>query len=433
MEVNTRNPVPGEQIIASVLVYFKEGVQVTSYQPVPGWKAEGFWKERLETDQPETEIVIRNGVRYKKAELVEYALFPTRSGTLSLSSYKVAFAVRVSSSGRDPFSSFFGARQKRLELKTDPVQIDVESLPELDDARYLGAVGDFQVSRSINKKQVRVGQTIELTTRINGQGNIPLISKPDYQLPNSFETYAPKESSSINKDGRAIKGKKSFTDVLIPRKAGTYTIPGVRVAYYSTRRQDYNVKFLPPIEIKVDPNLAAAGGSSNGIPIQPVSGAVDWQQPSRTMLIQQWWFWAALAVPPLFLLVGFWQKRYREKLSTDRDFARYENAWENAKERLSEARSFLEQDATKEVYSTLHQALTMFIGDKLSLSEAGLSDEVYIRELKNHNLDNELLNAVQSLLEKCATIRYAPNPSGKDLQADIQETERVIKQLKKKL
>ncbi len=434
MEVNSRNPVPGEQILASVALYFRDDIQVTSYQPVPGWKAEGFWKERLETRRPETEAVIRDGVRYKKAELVEYALFPTKSGNLSLSSYKVALAIRTRTSGRDPFSSFFGSRQKRIELKTEPINIEVKSLPPLEDARYIGAVGSFEVNRSINTTEAEVGQTVELTTRINGTGNIPLISKPDYEIPASFETYAPQQSSNIDNDGKAIKGEKTFTDILIPRKTGTFTIPAEKVAYYNTRTQDYKMKYLPAIDITVTRSAETIAASRTGdLPIQPVSGLVRWDTPSQTILIYQWWFWAALGLPLLMLLLGYWQRSYREKLLNDRNFARSEQAWDKAKQRLGEVKRLSRDKKTKEVYSKLHTLLNAYIGDKLGLPEAGVSDDTYIRELTSAGSDEQLIKKVRQILEKCATIRYAPNPDDRHLQRDVERTEEIIKQLKKEL
>ncbi len=434
MEVSNRNPVPGEQIIASAVLYFRDDIQVTSYQPVTGWKAEGFWKEKLETDRPETEAVIRNGVRYKKAELIEYALFPTKSGTLTLSPYKIAMAVRTRSSGRDPFSSFFGSRQKRIELKTSAVELQVDSLPPLEDARYLGAVGNFTINRSINTTETQVGQTVELTTRIKGSGNIPLISKPQYELPASFETYAPKESSSTDKDGKSIKGEKTFTDVLIPRKTGTFTIPSIKVAYFNPDTRDYNLKFLPSIDIEVTRGAAVSQASKPGnLPIQPVAGTVRWQNMNQTLLIYQWWFWAALGVPPLLLLIGYWQRSYREKLRTNRNFARSEQAWSHAKERLNTVKTLRQQGKVKEVYRTLHHLLTAYIGDKLGLPEAGVSDQEYLRKLSSLDLPRELVEDVRKMLDKCATIRYAPNPDDSGMRRDIEQTEQTIKELKKKL
>ncbi len=133
LNVSNARPVTGEQIIANIELVFKEGLEVRSYQPVPGWKTEGFWKEELESNRrPEVESTIINGVRYRSADLLQFALFPTKAGELTLSPYQVRASVRSASRRDDPFGSFFGSfgsNQRQMDLESEPVTITVDSLP----------------------------------------------------------------------------------------------------------------------------------------------------------------------------------------------------------------------------------------------------------------------------------------------------------------
>ncbi|MDZ7683551.1 MAG: BatD family protein [Fodinibius sp.] len=109
-----------------------------------------------------------------------------------------------------------------------PFSVDAQPLPEATNSDYLGAVGDFTISREISTTGATVGESIEITTRFNGTGNVPLISKPKYQLPDGLEIYEPQENSNINRANQKISGNKSFTDVIIARSPGNYTIPKKR-------------------------------------------------------------------------------------------------------------------------------------------------------------------------------------------------------------
>ena len=154
-------------MIASIVLYFKNDVEVASYQPSAGWKAEGFWKEDLENrQQARTTSTLIGGVRYQRAVLLQTAIFPTKSGKLELSPYEVTVQVRNRNRRRDIFS--FGMGQERKELQTLPVSIDVRPLPNVD-AVYSGAVGKFQISRTINPENAFVGESIEITTTITGK------------------------------------------------------------------------------------------------------------------------------------------------------------------------------------------------------------------------------------------------------------------------
>ena len=98
MELSNPKPYVGEQVLATVVIYFKNSLEILSYQPTAGWKAEGFWKEELnDGKQPQVTSDIINGVSYRKAELMKYALFATKSGKLNLSPFTVVTTVRVAS------------------------------------------------------------------------------------------------------------------------------------------------------------------------------------------------------------------------------------------------------------------------------------------------------------------------------------------------
>ena len=47
LEPNKTTAFLGEQIVVDVVLYFKNTIEVRSYQASPGWKAEGFGKKNL--------------------------------------------------------------------------------------------------------------------------------------------------------------------------------------------------------------------------------------------------------------------------------------------------------------------------------------------------------------------------------------------------
>lgn len=439
LEVSDTTPVTGQQLITDVILYFKSGLEVNSYQPVPGWKAEGFWKEELENNgRPRAESVILDGVRYKKAQLLQFALFPTKKGELTISPYEIIVTVRSTSSRGGGMSSFFGsfgANQKRVELETDPKTLQVGELPELTGATYTGAVGSFSIERSLNTQTAYVGESIEISTNISGTGNIPLISKPEYNLPDGLEIYDPQESSSVNRQNQQISGSKTFSDILIARTPGRYTIPEARLAYFNPVQNRYLTRTLPALTFTVerDPNAVNATTPSADFELTPVTGLANWTVPRSPDLLRQWWLWAGLLIPMIFIGVAYWQKTYREKMRSDRSFARSRRAFDKAGERLEKALTHSEQDRTKEAYSFLHKALTGFIGDKLGLPEAGLSDRHYLEALNKQQIHPELINNVRMLLDKCTTISYAPETSHEYLKSHVGLAQSILEKLRKEI
>lgn len=442
LEVSNENPVTGEQLVSDVVLYFKSGLEVNSYQPIPGWKAEGFWKEELDSGRrPRAESVIMDGVRYRRARLQQFSLFPTKSGELTISPYEIVVSVHSTSSRRGMSGSIFGGfgtNQRRVELQTEPVEIEVEPLPDIADASYIGAVGDFTISRNISSRDVLVGETVEIETRVNGTGNIPLISKPNYELPDGLEVYDPQESSSINRSNQQISGNKTFTDVVIARRPGTFRLPEASIAYFNPQQNRYVTETLPAVTFTVskDPNTVVASAQQQTFDLQPVTGLASWTSPgssSNSSLLNFWWFWGGLAFPVILVFVAYRWKRFQEKISSDSHFARSRKALDKAKERLDEVILQSENGDIKGAYNTLHKALTGYIGDKLGLPEAGLSDKEYIAKLREHGVDHEVVKNVRMLLDKCASISYAPDSSHEYLKSHVDLAEKILNQLKKDL
>lgn len=439
LEVSDTTPVPGQQLIANIVLYFKEGLEVSSYQPIPGWKAEGFWKEELEnSNRPRAKSVILDGIRYRKARLMQLALFPTKTGELTISPYQIIVSARSASSRDDPFSSFFGGfgnNRRQVELETDPVDIDVQPLPDIADGRYMGAVGSFDINREVNARRALVGESIEIKTTIKGTGNIPLISKPKYNLPDGLEIYEPQETSSLNRRNEQIGGSKTFTDVVIARTPSTFTIPEEKLAYFNPVQNRYVTETLPAFTFTVerDPNAIASSEQSVSFSVQPITGLAAWVSPHSSELWSHWWFWAGVIIPLIVLGVGYWQKTYRDKMHTDTAFARSRKAAELAEERLNTAIHVSEQGNIKEAYNTLQKALTGFIGDRLGLPEAGLSNQEYIAALDREGIDPNLTKNVRMLLDKCATVSYAPDTSHDYLKSHVGLAQSILEKLKKKL
>lgn len=437
VEIDEQNPVPGQQIVASIQLYFKQGIEVTSFQPNAGWRTDGFWKEELENiRQPQAESVILEGVRYRTATLIRYALFPTRSGELTLSEFPLNVGIRSQTARSDPFGSFFGSAgsSRRVTLESEPLNVDVKNIPPPPNALNINAVGDMSVERTLMDGDVTVGETLELTTRVNGEGNIPLVRKPEYNFPDNLEQYTPQESSNIERRGLTISGEKIFTELLAPRAPGEYEIPAERIAVFDPTTSNYEYVELPALRYTVEPGGNAQNAvASNGFQIQPVTGLAVWDRTTSESVFRKYWFWVLLILPFAALIAAVRKKRLLMKLSTDKEFARAHRANDVAQERLNHARSIVDEAEPKEIYNILHKALFGYLTDKFHLPEAGLSDHQLMEEVRKSKIENTQQAQIKKILDKCATISFAPSGDRTDYRSDIIKTENLISELKEQL
>lgn len=440
VELDVSNPVPGQQIIASVVLYFKQGIEVSSFQPTAGWRTDGFWREELHNiRQPQAESVIIEGIRYRSATLVRYALFPTRSGELTIAGFPMTVGMRTQPSRNDPFGSFFGtgANQRRVSLESESIVLNIRPLPAIDNALTMNAVGDLRVVRRLSANRVEAGETLELITRIEGAGNIPLVRKPAYTLPDGIEQYTPQESSNIERQGLNIRGDKTFTELLAPRAPGTYEIPAERVAVFDPASRRYRTIQLPALTFEATPSAntqLASVSNFRPVALQPVTGLAVWNNSSPDKpVFRTVWFWLLLLLPGIAAIAALKQRRLMVLLQNDKDFARSHHAYNRASERLIKARELVNEGDAKEIYNILHKAVFSFIADRLALPEAGMSDPEILEKVQDAGVSNDTFRLLKIVLDKCATISYAPVGDRSDFRADIIKTEKLIEELREQI
>ncbi len=429
LEPTISNPVVGQQVIIDVVLYFKNDIEVSNYQTVPGWKAEGFWKEELNNPaQARSTSTIINGTRFKRARLLQYALFPTKAGKLTLSPYNLSVRIRNGRNNRSVFS--FGFNQENKELQSLPVTINVNRLPEAQNAEYFGAVGNFTIKRSIKPESAYVGESVEIITEISGSGNVPLLNKPEYEFPESLELYNPQENTTITRNNRQIAGNRVFTDIVIARNSGTYTIPEKRVAIYNPAKNTFDYSTLPSIVFKadLDPNAVVTSLEDMRLDIDPVIGLANWKTIQKESLSSKKSIWVMILVPFLLFIGAYGYKNYYDKLNNDSGFARSNKAKQKAHSTLDEAQRALD---IKEGYHLVQKAVSQFITDKLNLPEAGVSSGKLVKEVDQKSPGSSLTSELKLILDKCETIAFAPNVTQKGLENDISRAKELIKELGK--
>lgn len=438
MEISDPDPFVGQQLIASLMVYFREGLEITSWQPAVGWRADGFWREDLQNDRmPEVETVLLDGVRYRRARLLQFALFPTRPGDVALQPFELHLGVRTPPRRNDPFGSVFGglgSNQRRITLETEPFELVVRRPAPPDSGLHVQAVGDFRVERQLSRSQLTAGESVELITTFRGRGNLPLISRPDYRLPGSIESYPPSEESDLLRQGSSISGTRTFRQQLIPRSPGPLTFEPVTIAIFDPEQNTYRYETVPELTLQVDRNPEIATGNAETVSnlMEPYTGLASWTANESYGWSSRWPLILLLS-PLLILWVGQRIIHHRRRLQTDDRFARAHRAWDRVEERLLQAESASRRGESAEVCKHLHHALSGYIADRTGLPSAGLSDERLVREVRQRSGQDELATQLNRMLDRFVSIGYAPASMKNALQREIQQTRDLLTELRRTL
>ena len=156
----------------------------------------------------------------------------------------------------DPFSDpFFSnpfaqmGERREVEIKSDPVALEVKPLPRNAPPSFSGAIGNFAMTTDANPKSVQVGDPITVTSAISGRGNFDRVNAPAVEDERGWHKYPP--SSKFKQDDEVgISGTKTFETVLSPNEK-KQALPILAFSYFDPTKEQYVTLRSEPIAITV--------------------------------------------------------------------------------------------------------------------------------------------------------------------------------------
>jgi hypothetical protein len=450
--VDRSHVLQGEQVNITFKIYAR--VSVSSYALSKAPTTTGFWGEDLETPkdiQVSTETL--NGKQYRVGVIKKMALFPTQNGTLEISPMELQATIQVQDRRSvDPFDAFFRdpfGRQVNVTIKSDPIKIRVDPLPGSPPAEYKGAVGQFGMSATLDKKTTRTNEPVNLKIVVSGTGNIKLIEAPAVELPPDFEQYPPKQTESINKAAERISGSKTFEYLLMPRYPGLKTIKPVSFAFYDPAKREYVRLHTPQLEINVEqgsapPQPLIAGGSREDVRllsqdirfIKLTEQGLERRGKNPLTII-----FILMAVPFAGVAGAYAFARQRNAEMLDQAGYRNRKALKVARKGLKSAEFLLKEHGGKPAsnqrlrfYSEISHALAKYLGDKLGIPPAAMALDTVQQSLRERNVPDGRVQALSVLWETCDMARFAPTSMEVSaMQKTYAEAERIIVELERTL
>ncbi len=460
--VDNNNPYQGELITVTFKLYTPTNrLQVDQATKSPSYP--GFWAQDLLKDATQypqyTEVV--NGKKYIVVELRKAALYPQKSGALTIDPLvqDVVYQIKVKSRnafgddpifGNDPFfknfmdDSFFGSELQNVKksLRSNPITVNVKPLPAnnrpLD---FSGAVGQFSMKAQVDRTEVNTNDGITLKVSVSGSGNLNLIEKPAINFPSDFEVYDPKIIDNFNNKG-ATSGTRTFEYLIIPRAAGNFTIDPIQFAYFNPAQKGYTILNSEKFSLKVNKGAGTATTEANAqTDVKMLGNDIRYlMEPPLNIkvaghsLYGKTLYWFLLFLPSLgfVLFLLFYRKNMR--LKGDAKLMERKRATRKAVKRLQKAKKLLDNGQHDAFHEEISFALWGYISQKFNIPMSLLSMDTAREQLEIRKVDNALTERFMTTLNDCNFARYAP--VGKALNMNqlyelaiktIAETEQVLK------
>jgi hypothetical protein len=425
----------GEQLIVAFKLYTR--VSVTGYDLAKAPTFDGFWSEDFEMPkQPTQTTETLNGKQYRSVLIKKTALFATQAGNLKIAPLEARCAVQVQSKRRsnDPFDQFFNdpffqqVQTVNMDVKSNPLAIIVDPIPANAPSGFSGAIGRFAFNANVDTRNVKAGDPITLRISVLGSGNIKLVALPKPQLPADMESYEPKISEEISRDGGIIRGKKIAEYLLIPRNAGQRVLESMQFVYFDLDKREYITLRSSKFEFSIAPGKDFSSSSTSltakedvrmlGEDIRFLKLSIGHLQSADEIKSSRW-FMFGIIFPPL-IFAGAWLYRKRmEKIYGDMPRLLFETAGREASRRLKKARALLEQGNTESYHAEILKALLVYLEHKLRTSKAKFVMEEAVVQLRQHGVHEEVIQSLKMCMERAEFVRYAPGSDTTDARKEL--------------
>ncbi|MGH1485945.1 MAG: BatD family protein [Cellvibrionaceae bacterium] len=266
-----------EQILVTFRLYYK--IPLASYDE-EGLKLENTTIEAVAENTYKKTI---KGATYNVLEKT-YALHPQASGDLVIpaQSWRLEKSLRALGFGRsgNPY----------LYIRSEPATINVKPIPESITAKSWIPSKALTLKPSWQQSlvQAKVGEPLNLQLTLAAKG-LTAAQLPDINLPNvdGFTIYSDQPTVADTKSTEGVTGTRTNNFAIIPRTAGRFSFPEVRLKWWNTTKDQEETLILPKQEI-----IVANVAIEEDLPTLP-SIASPTSSPQKPASI---WLWQLISI-----------------------------------------------------------------------------------------------------------------------------------------
>ncbi len=412
----------GEQISLDYKLYTTRDVE--NYNMISESEYSGFFAQEIRYNNPVIKEVI-DGVQYSTKVLKRVSLFPQQAGALTIEPMVMELGVSMETQPKKRRSFFYSPLVTRFKVETDLNKINVRPFPSDAPPTFSGAVGKFQMTSSISRNQLSTDDALSVKMNITGDGDMRQVQAPELAVSENFEVYDPKVNDEKTQESRGrVIGSKAIEYLLLPKEPGDFNIQPA-FTYYDVDSSKYITLRSSPFKLKVIKgknygkkiDLTAIENPSLG-EIRNIHTGGKLYSANRHFT-GSGIFWTLFSLP--FLLLGgvvVTKQVQASRGPVDLDLLRQSQARKVATQRLSGAKTFLDQEKPRAFYDEISKGLYGYIGDKINIPLSEMGKDNIRQQLESLQVSGETCDRFMGVLSTCEMALFA----GKDNATAMQES-----------
>jgi hypothetical protein len=243
----------------------------------------------------------RGSISYGVTER-RYALFPQKSGTLTIPSLELTAAVLTNN--RSQFNRLFGTQDtRRMQVKSKTLTLDVQPIPADFKGNTWLAANHMTLSEtwSRDRQQITIGEplTRTLSLRVEGltKGQLPILQAPFNEK--NLKSYPDQPTLKEERTETGIIAFREEKIAFIPAQKGDYILPEIAIDWFNLKTGKIETLRLPRTKITAigssvkgeDPSILHRKTLENSHKLS----REEITQPKITQHNNRTWWWPALS------------------------------------------------------------------------------------------------------------------------------------------
>lgn len=207
----------GDEVVVTWTLYNAASVEQYGIGTIP--RLADFWSEELDIHAEQPENITLDGVAVERLVVRRAALFPLRSGSLTVEPMTVNATVMKRVSGGDPFGMFEGM-QVDVHRRSTPLTILVHPPPAGPAADVVGSVA-LRCSEPLQRN----GGPVSIDVTASGRANLRSTPAPHWESPVAGSVQIVERGVVVDRAPQDLRMTRQWRYLLFPEREGRFQVP----------------------------------------------------------------------------------------------------------------------------------------------------------------------------------------------------------------
>ena len=419
LEVDKTTAYIGEPIVATYKLYtrLRSESRVSKRPSMNGFSV----YDMVEPDGGGSSVEYFQGRNYQVHIIRKTQLFPLQEGMFVLEPVELQNTIRFlrrktgespRPQDRSPLERMFEDlltdnmgewEEHHITLSSQPQTITIKSLPDSAPPGFNGAVGKFTMKAVLQDSVVVAGDNGSLELTLEGNGNLPLVNEPAWNLPAGFLSFETGVRENLNKMISPMSGSKTFTYNFSAAVAGIHTLAPIQFTYFDPYLSTYHTLSSDSIRFRITPSIKRAVSGTPGANEKKV------REPRKSKLLIALVLGGTGLVALLLLLAQKKRRKRQETITVEKTATlQPREPGPESTDPLQPARIARHEGNAREYFLAIEKALWEVITDKMKLQRSAQQKPLALELLSLRGLAKDDVAALDTIWQQCDWALYAP-------------------------